>query len=190
MELLIALSGSRLFRYKNSFQKSKKPFEVIYKTGGLDESFHILIDIENDVITRWGVFENVTQELLGSPGDGTSIDFDEPFVLRFECDEDGWILMINEDHKYQTFFHLFSPDLVETVQLQGQADISYVGFGAAGISFVLKRNSSFSFSFSADLTPAPNVGFNLTFICPEGKVFEHDWFATPFVMMTCLVGWQ
>ena len=142
MELLIALSGSRLFRYKNSFQKSKKPFEVIYKTGGLDESFHILIDIENDVITRWGVFENVTQELLGSPGEGTSIDFDEPFVLRFECDEDGWILMINEDHKYQTFFHLFSPDLVETVQLQGQADISYVGFGAAGcISEVFKTSS-------------------------------------------------
>ena len=83
---------------------------------------------------------------MGAPGDGTSIDFDEPFVLRFECDEDGWILMINEDQKYQTFFHLFSPDLVETVQLEGQADISYVGFGAAGISFFFKRKFRFSFS--------------------------------------------
>ena len=32
---------------------------------------------------RWSVFENVTQEVLGEIGDGTSIDFDEPFVARF-----------------------------------------------------------------------------------------------------------
>ena len=37
------------------------------------------------------------------------------------------------------------------------------------------------------MTPAPPVGFNLTFICPTGQVFEHDWFATPFIMMTCQV---
>ena len=37
------------------------------------------------------------------------------------------------------------------------------------------------------MTPAPNVGFNLTYVCPEEQVFEHDWFATPFVMMTCQV---
>ena len=93
------------------------------------------------------MFENVTQELLGSPGDGTSIDFDEPFVLRFECDEDGWMLKINEDHKYQTFFHLFSPDLIETVQLQGQADISYVGFGASGTFCLFLTKISFIFNF-------------------------------------------
>ena len=88
----------------------------------------------------------------------------------------------------------------------------------------------------AELQPAPPVGFNLTFMCPEGevclqkhnlqykvqstntnlwenlstlstrnikfiykentmdgffiihlKVFDHDWFATPFVMLTCQV---
>ena len=52
----------------------------------------------------------------------------------------------------------------------------------------------------SDLQPAPRVGFNLTFVCPEGqvfnsqkskvkqspkKVFDHDWFATPFVLTTC-----
>ena len=50
-----------------------------------------------------------------------------------------------------------------------------------------------------DLQPAPPVGFNLTFVCPEGEVlktfsellkirpqvFNHDWFATPFVLTTC-----
>ena len=39
------------------------------------------------------------------------------------------------------------------------------------------------------MTPAPNVGFNLTYVCPEEQVFEHDWFATPFVMMTCQVNY-
>ena len=34
---------------------------------------------------------------------------------------------------------------------------------------------------------APPIGYNLTYSCPEGMVFDHDWFATPFVMMTCKV---
>ena len=38
-----------------------------------------------------------------------------------------------------------------------------------------------------DLTPAPPVGFNLTFQCSEDEVFDHDWFAAPFIMMTCQV---
>ena len=38
---------------------------------------------------------------------------------------------------------------------------------------------------TSDLSPAPPVGFNVTFVCPEGEVFDHDWFATPFIMMTC-----
>ena len=27
--------------------------------------------------------DNVTQDRVGAPGDGTTIDFDEPFLLRF-----------------------------------------------------------------------------------------------------------
>jgi hypothetical protein len=34
---------------------------------------------------------------------------------------------------------------------------------------------------------APPVGFNLTFVCPDGQVFASDWLAAPFVMMTCQV---
>ena len=34
---------------------------------------------------------------------------------------------------------------------------------------------------------APPIGYNLTYSCPEGMVFDHDWFATPFVMLTCQV---
>lgn len=39
----------------------------------------------------------------------------------------------------------------------------------------------------ADLSPAPPVGFNLTYVCPDGQVFDSDWYATPFVMTTCQV---
>ena len=37
------------------------------------------------------------------------------------------------------------------------------------------------------MTPSPPVGFNLTFVCPDKQVFESDWLAIPFVMMTCQV---
>lgn len=105
---------------------------MIYQAEGLDESFHILIDIKRDMISRWGVFENVTQETQGFAGEGTSIDHDEPFVIRFECDQDGWMLKVNDEPKYQTFFHLFSSDQIRSVRLEGQADINYVGFGERG----------------------------------------------------------
>ena len=38
-----------------------------------------------------------------------------------------------------------------------------------------------------DMNPTPAVSFNLTYVCPEGMVFDHDWLATPFIMMTCQV---
>jgi hypothetical protein len=46
---------------------------------------------------------------------------------------------------------------------------SYAGFGNKNMVF------------------APPVGFNLTFVCPDGQVFASDWLAAPFVMMTCQV---
>ena len=29
------------------------------------------------------------------------------------------------------------------------------------------------------------MGFNVTFVCPPNHVFDFDWFAIPFIMMTC-----
>ena len=43
------------------------------------------MDVKNEVVQRWAVFQNITQEVFGYPGDGSSIDFDEPFVLRNLC---------------------------------------------------------------------------------------------------------
>ena len=55
---------------------------MVFATDGLDEAYHVSVDIKNEMVQRWAVFENVTQEIFGAPGDGSSIDFDEPFVLR------------------------------------------------------------------------------------------------------------
>ena len=49
------------------------------------EALHIKISINKDVIWRWAVKSEDSGVLLdfsGKEGDGTSIDFDEPFVVR------------------------------------------------------------------------------------------------------------
>ena len=67
------------------FQKKKKPFEVVFSTESIDEAYHVSVDVKNEVVQRWAVSQNITQEVFGYPGDGSSIDFDEPFVLRNLC---------------------------------------------------------------------------------------------------------
>ena len=106
-------------------------------------------------------------------------------MFRFSCDEDGFMFQANTEQPYPHFFHLLSPDKIVSVRVVGEVMISYIGFGDQGKLWYLPMHSHYS-SLS-DLQPAPPVGFNLTFMCPEGQVFNHDWFATPFVMMTCQV---
>ena len=64
---------------KHNFQKARYPLEVLFENG-FDEAFHVHADIKNDVIVRWAVVDNVTQDLQDD-GD-TTIDFEEPFVLK------------------------------------------------------------------------------------------------------------
>ena len=69
-------------RILSYFQKSRKPLEVIFMgENGFDESFHMLVDIPNDVVKRWAVLDNETIEMQGEVGEGTTIDHDEPFVI-------------------------------------------------------------------------------------------------------------
>ena len=64
-------------------KKARKPLEIIFHAeNGYDEALHIILHIEEKYIERYGVYDNVTTEKLGKPGDGTSIDHDEPFVMR------------------------------------------------------------------------------------------------------------
>lgn len=115
-----------------------------------DESFHILIDLNLDMIQRWGTLSGV-REGVGEPGEGTTIDTDEPFmlrwaiiksfviwsyilILRIECDPDGWTLRVNNDASLDTLYHFeeFPLDEIENVEIFGGGTVSYTGFGDKG----------------------------------------------------------
>ena len=81
--------------------------------------------------------------LAGDPGDGTSIDLDEPFLLRCNhnsnsgviqdsrvgCDDDGWMVQPNKEQGYPHFFHIFSHTEITSVLIKGDLDVRYIGFG-------------------------------------------------------------
>ena len=62
---------------------SKQPFQVIFPAIGPNEAFHVLLDLDSDVVQRWGFADNKTQEFQGEPFEGTTIDRGEPFTLRW-----------------------------------------------------------------------------------------------------------
>ena len=88
--------------------ESKNPLEIVFRGSGKREAFHVLVDpgdqmtqsvVDNlticpvvfvnlticpvqELIQRWAVLEDSSVELVGDPGDGTTIDLDEPFLLR------------------------------------------------------------------------------------------------------------
>ena len=43
---------------------------------------------------RWSVDNLTTVDHQGEPGDGTSVDMEEPFLLSLSCDDDGWIIQV------------------------------------------------------------------------------------------------
>jgi hypothetical protein len=49
---------------------------------GTDEALHLVLDPDLEFLLRWGVVANVTAGLSGEPGEGTTIDRDEPFTIR------------------------------------------------------------------------------------------------------------
>lgn len=112
--------------------KARKAFHIIFEVDGLDEAFHVVVDKADNFLERWGIKDNITVERQGEPGDGTSIDYDEPFVMTFECDEDGWTFQVNKEVSYLTFYHLFPPTEITEVKLTGTAEITYVGFMPKG----------------------------------------------------------
>lgn len=89
-------------------------------------------------------------ERQGEAGEGTTIDFEEPFVLSLSCDDDGWILQVgpatsashelnyrhgvqvNREQQYPHYFHVLHPSSVSSVQLVGDFSVSFLGIGGSG----------------------------------------------------------
>lgn len=63
--------------------KSKEHFEIVFPANGSDEAFHALLDLDRDVVQRWAFVDNATQEFQGEPFEGTTIDREEPFMIRW-----------------------------------------------------------------------------------------------------------
>ena len=55
--------------------------EIVVYGPNKTEAFHVRIGILEEAIWRWGVLTNVSIENVGDIGDGTTIDFDEPFQI-------------------------------------------------------------------------------------------------------------
>ena len=98
--------------------------------------------------------------------------------------ERSTLLQVNQEPAYDTFLHRLPLPHLLSVKITGGAHISYVGFGTDGKPYsdllIFLDGTS-----TSDLSPAPPVGFNVTFVCPPNHVFDFDWFAIPFIMMTC-----
>ena len=73
-----------------------------------NEGIHINLNLKNQVIQRYSVTNGTKSTIDGLPGDGTSIDYDEPFVLNLSCDqgEDLMIIKLGEIVEMLTLFLL------------------------------------------------------------------------------------
>ena len=108
------------------------------------------------------------------------------------------MILANKEASYPHYFHALSPTEISAVKVTGDVEIGYIGFGSKGLhnynytqifgifsrslwsqTCVSKKTTLYQgitirgkqkpVSF-LDLQPAPPVGFNLTFVCPEGEV--------------------
>ena len=134
--------------------RSTADLEIIFTTSTTNEAFHVQVDLKHDVILRWGMFGNATQFPHGELFEGTTIDYNEPFMIRLcqnldqlscffavicriECDIDGWILKVNNEISYDTYYHIEDLNIedIQSVKIMGDVAISYTGFGSKGNMF-------------------------------------------------------
>ena len=47
------------------------------------------------------------------------------------------MLQVNDEDPYPHFFHLFGPNMVQSVQFSGHALINFIGFGPKGTNILL-----------------------------------------------------
>jgi hypothetical protein len=65
---------------------------------------------------------------------------------RIQCTTDGWALSVNKDPTYHTYFHLFPPGRVQSVQMMGDMSVrSVLGVASYIILYKLAGDSSRNF---------------------------------------------
>ena len=61
---------------------SKAPLEIIFSVNNTEEAFHVLVEPAQEYVQLWSVQGGLKTNVVGQQGDGTTIDLDEPFILR------------------------------------------------------------------------------------------------------------
>ena len=56
--------------------------EIIITGPNATEALHVKIGVAEDVLWRWAVV-GAAVGYVGTEGDGTTIDYDEPFIIRY-----------------------------------------------------------------------------------------------------------
>merc|ERR1712083_103546 len=127
---------------------------IVLKTATNDEAFHITIALGLNTVYRYAFKNETVYNLVGEIGDGTTVDLDEPFVIYLSCDTDGWVLKVNDERSYPHFLHILPFTEIQFLEVSGDADMSFVGFG------------------DKNMKPAPSTTFNITYKCPPGTLFH------------------
>ena len=60
----------------------RRPPEVVVRNAAGDDLFWVQVNKAEDAIYRWGAINGTVVERHGSPGEHTTIDYEEPFTLR------------------------------------------------------------------------------------------------------------
>ena len=130
--------------------KQKSSANLVFKTKDDDEAFHVEIALGEKTVYRYAIKDETYSKIFGKAGDGTTIDLEEPFIIRIACDRDGWTLQVNEEKSYLHFLHVIPFQDIDRFEVFGNIDVSFIGFG------------------DKDMKPAPSLAFNITYKCPTG----------------------
>lgn len=143
---------------KINSDKEESSADFVFKTTNDDEAYHVAIALGYNTIFRYSVKNGTVAKVFGTAGDGTTIDLDEPFIMRIACDGDGWVVKVNDEKNFPHFLHILPFQDIDRFEVSGDVDVSFVGFG------------------DKNMQPAPGLGSNITYSCPSGSkitIYEH-----------------
>ncbi len=97
----------------------------------------------------------------------------------------------NEQDPVESFANVGKLAQVTGVRVGGDANFHFVGFVSDGIisyiKIILTKYNAKSINFKELSSPAVPVGENVTFVCPDEKVFFHNRYIKPELTLFCQV---
>ena len=113
---------------------ARKLPELVLRTSSGDSVLGLRLDPGRDYLRRWSRVGGQVVLEQGKPGEGSSIDLGEDFLLVVRCDMDGWAVTVNTEAAYPHVPHHPRVQIGEVTELLITGDIlvNYAGFIAEG----------------------------------------------------------